>query len=843
MALLVFVLSLLLGAAVIWQMEQSRVVAARVQAYALASDRAKETENRLERALSAVYALAALVQQAQGAVKDFDAVATKILPNYPGAAVLIQAPGGIISHAVPLPGNEKAIGLNLLQDPVMQAETHLARNTGKLTLAGPLALRQGGMGLVARLPIFLDQSDEHADFWGFVNVVLKLPQALEQAQLPDLLQRGMSYKLWRVVPESGQIQIIAESSPQALIDPVRKSFSVPNGGWTLSVAPTAGWGDPQGLAVKSALALLLALLMGYLAKLQMRQLAYKHNLEHQVQARTADIRESKTQLAVTLEAIPDLLFEMGLDGHFHSCHAPHAHALAAFVQEFHGKKVTKVMPAEPAQAVLAALAQAQESGFSNGRQLTLPMPDGDHWFELSVARKPVPPDQPPRLIMIWHDVTARQQAQAQVAQLAYFDALTGLPNRVLLNDRMSQVLSESARRKEEFCVMFLDLDHFKNINDTLGHRVGDELLRTMAKRMQQALREQDTVARLGGDEFIFLLPDTNAKGAARVTQKLLHAIGQPVYVESHELMVTSSIGIARFPHDGQDAETLFKHADVAMYRAKKAGRSGYQFFTSGLHVDAARTLRLDNELRRALERGQLLLHYQPKLSLSSGKVVGMEALLRWQHPELGQIPPIEVILVAESTGLIVPIGLWVLQTALAQARQWYDMGLTDLTVAVNVSAVQFRQPNLVEQVQAALSQTGLPAHLLEIEVTESVAQHDPTGAMAVMAQLRRLGVDVSIDDFGTGYSSLSSLKRFAATHLKIDQSFVRDICTDADDLAIVRAIISMARSLGLGTIAEGVETEAQLTLLREEGCDDVQGYLLGQPMPVDEATAFLLQYI
>ena len=839
--LLVFMLSILLSTTVIWQSQSRRMDAARAQAYALASDRANEAVNHLDRALSAVYTMGALVQQAQGPVLNFEAAATKMLPNHPGVSVLIQAPGGIISHAIPLAGNEKAIGLNLLQDPVMRAETLLARNTGRLTLAGPLELRQGGLGLVARLPIFMGQADGATAFWGFVNVVLKLPQALDSVRLPELVQRGLEYKLWRVIPESGKVQIIAQSGASALIEPVHKSFSVPNGGWTLSVAPQHGWGDLPGLASQAGAGLLISLLLAYLAKLQMRQLLLRNDLERQVRERTLDIQESKRQLAATLDAIPDLLFEMGLDGHYYACHSPQSQLQAAPASDVLGKTVTQVLPHDAAQVVLAALKQAQQDGFSNGQQLMLSWSDEPHWFELSVARKIVATGQPPRFIVIWHEVTARKQAEAHVSRLAYFDALTGLPNRTLLNDRMTQALSEANRRKDALCVMFLDLDHFKNINDTLGHRVGDALLITLAKRMQATVREQDTVARLGGDEFILLLPETGAQGAALVAQKLLQAICVPVKVKSHELTVTPSIGIAMCPEDGRDAESLFKHADVAMYLAKKSGRNSYQFFTAELQVDAARALLLDNELRRALERQQLELHYQPQVSLSTGKVTGMEALLRWRHPELGQVSPAEFIPVAERSGQIVQIGLWVLETAVTQAQQWQDMGLGAITMAVNVSAVQFRQANFPELVRQTLLQANLDAQWLEIELTESVAQQDPSEAMNMMMQLHQLGVHLSIDDFGTGYSSLSYLKRFDVSQLKIDQSFVRDICDDADDLAIVRAIISMARSLGLGTIAEGVETAEQLALLRTEGCDEVQGYFISHPLPLAAATAFLQQ--
>ncbi len=838
-AIMVFTLACLISAAIIWNMERNRVDNERARLYALASDHAIAAQNHLDRALSAVYALAALVQQSHGRIQNFDAVATKMLPYYPGVSILILAPDGVISNAIPIAGNEKAIGLNLLQDPVMQKETQLARNTGMLTLAGPLELRQGGLGLVARLPIFLDQPSGTATFWGFTNVVLRFPQALASAQLPSLARRGLDYKLWRVNPENGQVQIIDESATPPLNDAVRKSFSVPNGAWTLSLAPHAGWGDPKGLSLKIMAALVLSLLLAYLAKLQMRQRAYKTSLERQVAERTADIRASKLQLAATLEAIPDLLFEMDLEGRYLTCHVPRTNLLVAPVESLLGKTVDEVLPPAAAKTVLKALHEAHANEISNGQQIELPVPAGMGWFELSVARKPVAPGQPLRFIVISHDITARKEAEARVQQLAYYDALTGLPNRSLLNDRISHTLNEAARHGEAACVMFLDLDHFKNINDTLGHGVGDALLVTLSLRMRAVVREQDTVARLGGDEFILLLPETSAEGAARVAQKLLQAISQPLQIDTYELTITPSIGIAVYPDDGTDPETLSKHADVAMYRAKHGGRNNYQFFTHEMQIYSARTLLLDNELRRALERQQLHLHYQPQLSLHTGRVIGVEALLRWQHPELGAISPVEFIPIAENSGQILPIGEWVLRTAASQARQWHEAGFEELTMAVNLSAVQFRQPGLAQTVTDILAQAQLEPRYLEIELTESVAQQDPLGAIAIMAQLHQQGVRIAIDDFGTGYSSLAYLKRFQAYQLKIDQSFVRDITDDPDDLAIVRAIISMAHSLGLTTIAEGVETHAQLALLRDEGCDEVQGYLFSKPLPALELAAFL----
>jgi diguanylate cyclase (GGDEF)-like protein len=1148
LVVLVFVLAALASTAWIWQTERSRLANARQTVQGLALDRARALKSQVDRALSATYTMAALVQQGHGKVDNFDEVAAKMAPFYPGVSVLLLAPGGVIQYAFPLKGNEKAIGLDLLKDPVMGREARLARDSGKLTLAGPFELIQGGLGAAARLPIFLDDVQGQAQFWGFANVVLRFPQTLATAQLSELSKRGLDFQLWRIHPDTGKIQIIESSRAADLIDPVWKSFEVPNGLWTLSVAPQKGWGDPLGLGSKVAAGLLISLLLAYLARLLLRQRENRTKLETLVAQRTAEIGASQAQLAATLDAIPDLLFEMDLAGRYLNCHTPQGELLAAPVPDLLGKTVSQVLPSAAAATILDALQLAHRTGLTRGQQIELPLADQSHWFELSIARKPVLPGEAPRFIVISHDITVRKQAEegvlrlsqlyaalgecslavarcthqeglfqqicrhaveqggmrvawigmveeatqrvppvasfgpsmegfyetvpsidlsiaagrglvgaairgrqpvwcqdylndprtapwhaqgacagwgatavlplyragkavgifavsagqahafddaaqglllkiadslsfaidnfareamrqqaeqalreeralftggpvcvfswqpgsgwpvryvsenvlcvlgysaqemcqadfffaslvhpddlvqvgaevtqamdarlgqieqsyrlrlkdgsyrwfydftcfvygaggellsilgylfdqsrlkqaeARVQKLAYFDVLTGLPNRALLNDRISHALTEAERRHEVLILMLLDLDHFKNINDTLGHRVGDELLVTLARRMQFAIREQDTVARLGGDEFILLLLDTDGDGAAHVAEKLLFAISQSVQIEQHELTVTPSIGIAQYPRDGDDMETLYKHADVAMYRAKQGGRNGYQFFTTEMQAHSARSLQIENALRRALERDQLQLHYQPQFSLASRQIIGVEALLRWQHPELGQVSPAEFIAIAESSGQIQKIGEWVLRTATMQAKQWLDQGLPPMVIAVNLSAVQFRHPDLPEMVAQILADVQLPATCLELELTESTALHDPVAAIDVLEKLHRQGVRVSIDDFGTGYSSLSYLKRFKTYKLKIDQSFVRDIIEDAEDRAIVNAIISMARSLGLKTLAEGVETQAQCDWLLAQGCDEAQGYLFSKALPAVALSDFV----
>ena len=443
-------------------------------------------------------------------------------------------------------------------------------------------------------------------------------------------------------------------------------------------------------------------------------------------------------------------------------------------------------------------------------------------------------------IVAWiDDITQRKQDEEHIQRLAHFDLLTGLPNRALFTDRIGLSINMAQRSNSELAVMFLDLDHFKNVNDNLGHRIGDALLIEIAKRVKSATREEDTVSRLGGDEFILLLPNTDADGAAHVAEKLLERVAQLCRIEQHELVVTPSIGIAMYPDDGRDFETLSQCADVAMYRAKHDGRNNYRFFTAEMQIHSARILQLESALRHALVREELSLHFQPQISIQDGHIIGAEALLRWQHPVLGSVSPAEFIPIAESSGQILQIGEWVLRTAVKQMKSWMDSGMGPMIIAVNLSAVQFRHPNLPEMVTQILDSVKLPVQYLELELTEGVAMHDPLGAIAMMDKLHERGIRMSIDDFGTGYSSLNYLKRFKVYKLKIDQSFVRDITDDPEDKAIVSAIISLADSLGLQTIAEGVETEGQLAFLREQGCNEVQGYYFSKPLPAEQFEAFV----
>ncbi|MDO9196258.1 EAL domain-containing protein [Rhodoferax sp.] len=827
----VFLLSGVIAAVLIWNSEKQELTEARARAADLASDHAQTLQRGIERALSATYAMAALVRQGHGNIVGFEAVATEMLPFYPGIAALGLAPDGIIRNVVPLAGNEKSLGFDQLRDITQNREAIKARDTGELTLAGPFELAQGGLGVVGRLPIFLDDAQGRGVFWGFTYVTLRFPEALAYARLPVLTERGYAYELWRTVPDTGARQVIEASANSTLDSPVERRLKLPNGEWTLSVAPIQGWGDSSRVWVKAVFGFLISLLMAYLAWLLHEMRMRDARLEVQVNERTAEILAAQRHLEATMGAIPDPLFELGLDGRYYSAHSPRAELLAQPAQDLVGKIITEVLPPDASKVVLSALQEANEKTWSIGKQFALPLAIGTHWFELSVSRKSATSVEDPRFLVLCRDITQNKHAEEKIQWMAHFDSLTGLPNRVLLTDRANLALSAAQRNGTSLALMFLDLDHFKNVNDSLGHRVGDELLVALAGRLKTVVRDQDTVSRLGGDEFILVLPDTDAVGAAHVADKLLQSALVPFELEQHELTVTPSIGIAMFPTDGADFDTLSRCADAAMYRAKQDGRNNYRFFTAEMQERSDRTLTLENALRRALERDQLQLHYQPQISLADGSVIGAETLLRWNHPELGSVSPAEFIPVAETSGLILPIGEWVLRTAVRQLKVWMAAGMVPITISVNLSSVQFRHADLPELVTTILDEARLPPHLLELELTEGVAMTDPLGAIAVMNNLHERGIRMSIDDFGTGYSSLSYLKKFQVYKIKIDQSFVRDITIDPDDKAIVGAIISMATSLGMQTIAEGVETEGQLEFLRAKGCTEVQGYYFSRPLP------------
>jgi diguanylate cyclase (GGDEF)-like protein/PAS domain S-box-containing protein len=447
-------------------------------------------------------------------------------------------------------------------------------------------------------------------------------------------------------------------------------------------------------------------------------------------------------------------------------------------------------------------------------------------------------------VMVFHDVSAARVTTLRMAYLAQHDSLTDLPNRILFNDRLNEAMTLAGRYGRQLAVLFLDVDRFKHVNDSLGHDIGDRLLQSIAQRLLGCVRASDTVSRQGGDEFVILLSElTHAQDATVCADKILETLRTPHRIDQYDVQVTASIGIVTYPHDGTDCETLMKHADFAMYHAKDSGRDNRQFFKRDLNLRAVKRQALEDSMRHALERQEFAVHYQPKVNLQNGEIVGVEALIRWLHPEFGLVSPAEFIPIAEECGLMVPIGRWVLGQACHQAQAWQEIGLAPIRIAVNISAAELRARDFVGGIGVILAETGLDPHLLELELTETFMVQDSAAMLAVLQELKRLGIKLALDDFGTGYSSLNHLKRFPIDTLKIDRSFVRSVTTNADDASIVCAVISMGKNLHMRVIAEGVETREQLAFLQDHECPFGQGYYFSQPLTGQACIRLLRQGI
>lgn len=580
---------------------------------------------------------------------------------------------------------------------------------------------------------------------------------------------------------------------------------------------------------------------------QLRQ--HRELLEEQVAIRTselvasgAELRESENKYRVLFEDSADAFWLVD-DGGFVDCNSA-ALNLFGYSTKDEFKHPADISPPNQPDGRSSRIAadERMAAAFLNGKERFewLHRRKNGELFHAEVCLAAMTLQGRWMLLATVRDITERKVAEERVQFLAYYDALTGLPNRTLLQDRISKALASAHRRKESVAVLFLDLDRFKIINDTLGHSTGDVLLQEVATRLKEWAREQDTVARVGGDEFVLLLTTiAQTSDAAVAAQRIVDVTAADYSLKGNPINVTCSVGISMFPENGVDSETLIKNADAAMYCAKQKGPNHVQFFTKDMNDQMVERLTLESGLRLALDREELFLLYQPQMDIATGETVGVEALLRWQHPELGLVPPDRFIRIAENTGLIVPIGEWVLRTACSQARKWQEEGLPKVRVAVNVSAVQFRQDGFRDHIRSVLNETGLASQYLELELTESLLLSNADVMFSVLRELKEMGLSLAIDDFGTGYSSLSYLREFPVSKLKIDRSFVQDVAINQDDAAITAAIIGMAKNLNLKVIAEGVENEAQLSFLRAHQCDEIQGYYFSRPLSADKIAGML----
>jgi diguanylate cyclase (GGDEF)-like protein/PAS domain S-box-containing protein len=574
--------------------------------------------------------------------------------------------------------------------------------------------------------------------------------------------------------------------------------------------------------------------------------------------------ESEARYRGLLEAAPDAMVVVDQAGEIVLLNLQAEKQFGYHRDELVGQQVSNIIPEGFAERLIAddlrSAEDAQAQQIGTGIELTGRRKDGSE-FPIEIMLSPLEDADGILVTAAIRNISVRKAAEAallrsveelnrsngaanamaqELAHSAEHDFLTGLPNRMLLNDRISQAIAFAPRHENQVAVLFLDLDGFKHINDSLGHPIGDKLLKSVAERLVGCVRVTDTVSRQGGDEFVVLLSEAEQwEDAAVVAKRMLDAVAETHMIDQQELHVTTSIGVSVYPDDGQDAETLIKNADTAMYQAKENGRQTYRFFEPVMNVRAVERQSIEEDLRRALERDEFVLHYQPKIDLRTGRITGAEALVRWMHPTRGLLAPAHFIPIAEDSGLILPIGNWVLREACRQARAWLDAGVPVGTMAVNVSAMELGGENFLEGLFAILTETGLDPGALEIELTESVLMKHAASAASILLSLRERGVHVAVDDFGTGYSSLSYLREFPIDALKIDQSFVRQITATEDDTTIVTAVISMARSLNLRVVAEGVETPEQLAFLKARECDEAQGYHFSRPVPADQFAMLL----
>ena len=548
------------------------------------------------------------------------------------------------------------------------------------------------------------------------------------------------------------------------------------------------------------------------------------------------IESSKELFRLALNGIPDVFLIYDSELRVQFVNERGAEFFGHGSSDVVGRRDEELLPAEATQTYLPLLKRARATRVTQSQELTFSLRGRP--FSFSATYVPMVDDSGEirQILGLLHDFTQRRQTEERLSFMAQYDSLTGLPNRYLLLDRLEAAIQRAKRNSTLLGVMLLDIDRFKHINDSRGHTAGDLLLRQIAERLSRSLRASDTVARLGGDEFTVLVENaTHVDEVTGIAEKIKNAFATPFHTDAGEIFTTTSVGITIYPFDEQSREGLLKNADVAMYHAKHE-RNTWQLYRPEMNANAARRLDMEIELRHALVRGEFELHYMPQVALATGKVVGMEALIRWHNKTLGHVAPVDFIPLAEETGLIVPIGEWVLRTACAQCKVWERAGLTPITVSVNIAAPQFRRGNLPQLVQSVLTEHQLDARWLGLEITESNIMRNAEQTVQSLTELRELGVSIAIDDFGTGYSSLSYLKRFPVTTIKIDRSFVRDISSDPNDAAIVSAIIAMCKQLGVRAVAEGVESEAQLAFLSRLACDEYQGYYFSKPLPAAEVS-------
>ena len=956
-AIWTFFIAIAIGTSIVMRFEQSAHLEERLSTADLATMQVRKLEDKLAQALSATYAVAALVKDHNGEVNNFASFGSHLLQYHAGISALYLAPDGVTREVVPPVWAKFGLGIDLFSDPARKTEALIAKNTNQLSLAGPLMLKRGSLGIIGRLPIFLKKEDGTDRFWGMVSVAISLESILKEAELPFLGQRGYDYELWRYDPTTGLKQSIDKSPHFAHQESIRHIIRLPNTTWYLDVVNSNAQRAFPGPFFRYSLVLMCSLLLAAMIKLLIDTWYQKQSLEDMIKARTKELaarevdlcraqRISRTgswaadlydQISCSSEiySILNIPFDTELsyqtilkkihpDDRRHAMKhweqmATDTHSESEFRLLIDGKiiwihsqiELDKSASGETIRRIgtlqditarkqveddlrIAAIAfegqegmvitderrtilrvnkaftritgyekedalgkttsllksgmhsssyysdmsaQLNEHGFWQG-EIWNRRKNGEIYPEwLTITEVKSHDGKAIHYVGTMQDITQRKATEAKLEHLAYHDPLTGLANRRLLLDRLQHALANNNRSKQHGAIIFLDLDSFKTINDINGHTIGDMMLGEVAKRLSDSIGRADTLARIGGDEFALILEDLDERvqGAAMKAKKaatlIIEQLKRPFFIDGQQFHTTASIGVDIFSANTESANELLKQVEVAMYEAKSSGGDTLCFFDPNmLNIVTARAA-MEADLRTCICQHQFVLYYQPQVN-SAGNLIGAEALVRWKHPFKGMISPAEFIPLAEESGLIIPLGTWVFKTACKQLLLWEkDPQTAALTMAVNVSAKQFRQPDFVSGVLSTIKEIGINPNKLKLELTESLLVDDIEETIQKMHQLKAYGVCFSLDDFGTGYSSLSYLKRLPLDQLKIDQSFVRDILIDPNDAAITRTIIGLGKSLGLAVIAEGVETEAQRAFLQSQDCHAFQGYLFGRPAP------------
>ena len=751
--------------------------------------------------------------------------------------------------------NQRAFGYDMYSNSVRREAMARARDSGQAALSGRVTLVQEldtdrQAGTLLYLPVYRPNmplnsiADRRKALHGWVYSPMRMGDLMHGILGSQLT--GLSLRIFDGDAANQDAVLYASHKPSASKAPqgpdfkAQSALSLAGREWSISVQGQLGYGAAQFsnpgwiLLVGALLSLLLGLLV--------------HSLRH-AERRAAELademsqafRSSEKRQRAVLENTADGILTIDEQGIVRSFNKAAESMFGYYAHEVIGNNVAMLMPAryrahhDDNVASMESSAAHRQLGVR--REVVGRRRDGEE-FPVWLAVNKIPATGRPEYVGSVSDLTERKKILAELQHLAHHDALTNLPNRSLLTDRMQQAIHQAHRNSTKVALLMLDLDHFKRINDSLGHQIGDNLLRQVGKRLEESVREVDTVARMGGDEFVVFLPQVASRQAvSQVAAKVLSRLSEVMPIAGHEMIVTPSIGISVFPDDGDDGPALLKNADTAMYRAKASGRGNYKFFDKQMLKFNEHRLELESALRRALERKEFSLAYQPQIDIESGQLLGCEALLRWDHPQLGRVPPASFVPLAEEMGLIQTIGEWVLRTACFEVRKMQKLLNRPLVVAVNISPRQFFQSDIIAVIRSALKDSGLSPQSLEVEITEGVLLENSEATITLLNQIRAMGVAVAIDDFGTGYSSLSYLTRFPIDKLKIDQSFVRDITLDASDAAVTSAIIVMAHTLQLSVVAEGVETMEQLDFLNQRHCDVAQGFYFGRPVSREEFIA------